>query len=253
MTNTVFSTTMASIHQHARSPYWFCTFTLPDGRRAFRSTKQRERKKAFDVCRAWEKAGQKAREGELTELATRKVLDDLLESVGSRTGASESVRTFSRSWLESRRLVVSAKTAQHYQQVLTAFLVHLGVGADRTLASVTPAVVAAYRDARLGRDHICSGTLARDLQVIRSMFRLARARGLISHNPADREVVSLPSTQSMEREVFSPAELAALLSAAADSPEWKTLVLSGFFLGGRLVDMARLSWDDVDLAAGLVT
>ena len=87
---------MASLHKDPRnkSPYWYCAYTLPDGRRAFRSTKQRDRKKALDVARTLEKAAEKARAGELTEAQVRKLLEGILESVGQSPIRSETVRSF---------------------------------------------------------------------------------------------------------------------------------------------------------------
>src|SRR6202022_1699575 len=101
--------TMASIHKDPRnkSPYWYCAYTLPDGRRAFRSTKQRDRKKAFDICRAIEKACEKARANELTEVQARKLLDDVLEAVGQRPIRSESVGVFFSNWLAGKKLAIS--------------------------------------------------------------------------------------------------------------------------------------------------
>ncbi|MEO7168119.1 MAG: hypothetical protein ABI016_13950, partial [Chthoniobacterales bacterium] len=49
---------MASLHRDplGRSPYWYTAFTLADGRRTFRSTKERDRKKAWETALAWDKA-----------------------------------------------------------------------------------------------------------------------------------------------------------------------------------------------------
>jgi len=30
--------------------------------------------------------------------------------------------------------------------------------------------------------------------------------------------------------------------------DWKGLILSGYFTGGRLVDLARLTWGEIDLS-----
>src|SRR6516164_6520769 len=54
-----------------------------------------------------------------------------------------------------------------------------------------------------------------------------------------------------ERRVFSVQEIRALLSVA--TAQWATLILLGFYTGARLMDLARLGWDAVDLAGGLIT
>jgi integrase len=71
---------------------------------------------------------------------------------------------------------------------------------------------------------------------------------LIPSNPA--EAIDLPINRPNTREVFTPDEIRALLVAA--SGEWRTLVLCGYFLGGRLGDMSRLRWDDIDLTASVI-
>ena len=42
-----------------------------------------------------------------------------------------------------------------------------------------------------------------------------------------------------------------LLEAAEG--DWKGLILSGYFTGGRLVDLARLTWGDIDLSEKTIT
>jgi len=45
---------MASLRKFPRSPYWFGCFTLPDGRRVQRSTKEKVRKEAQKKADEWE-------------------------------------------------------------------------------------------------------------------------------------------------------------------------------------------------------
>jgi integrase len=240
---------VASIHKDPRnkSPYWYCAYTLPDGRRAFRSTKQRDRKKASDICRALEKASEKARANELTEIQVRKLLDEVLESVGEQAMQSESVRSFFANWLSGKKLAVTHNTYTHYEKVVSRFLEGLGDRADKSIANVRPRDVAAFRDARRG-DGISTGSLLQELKAIRSVFSGARRHGLILHNPA--EAIDMPANKPLSREVFTPEEVRALLNVASE--EWKALILAGYYLGGRLMDMATLSWDAIDLDSGIV-
>src|SRR6516162_4363867 len=170
---------MASIHKDPRgkSPFWFVAYTLPDGRRAFRSTKQTDRKKAGDVARTLEKATQKARSGELTEIAVRKLLGDVLESVGAEKLSTQTPRCFFASWLAGKRISIKPGVYRLYELVSTRFLEFLGVKADKSLGAITPGDVAAYRDARLGSDRVSVGTLLLDFKVIKSVFGTARRHG----------------------------------------------------------------------------
>jgi integrase len=235
---------MASLHKDPRgkSPFWYCAYTLPDGRRTLRSTKQRDRKKAAEICRALEKASAKAREGELTEAWVRKLLEDVLESVGQAPIRTETVRSFFATWLEGKKLSTKPTVHHLYERIVGKFLDCLGLKANKALGSLIPADIAAFRNSRVNT--VATGTLMMDLKTIRSALSSARRQGLILFNPA--EAIELPANKPLEREVFTPTELRALLAVATE--EWRTLLLSGYYLGGRLSDMVSLRWDSVDLA-----
>jgi integrase len=241
---------MASLHKDPRnkSPYWYCAYTLPDGRRTFRSTKQRDRKKASEICRVLEKASEKARADELTEVQATKLLNEILESVGQQPMQSESVRSFFANWLSGKKLSVTKGTHVHYKKVLDRFLEGFGDRVDKSIANVRPRDIETFRDTRLKLGGISTGTLLLELKAIRSVFSNARRLGLISHNPA--EAIDMPVDKPLSREVLTPEEVRALLNVSPE--EWKTLILLGYYLGGRLKDLAILSWETVDLASGIV-
>src|SRR5215471_17447849 len=56
---------MASVHKDPRnkSPYWYCAYRLPNGKRVFRSTKQTDRKAAEEFCRKLEYASRESKAG----------------------------------------------------------------------------------------------------------------------------------------------------------------------------------------------
>jgi integrase len=157
------------------------------------------------------------------------------------------VQSFCDSWLAGKRLSVSHATARRYERALSLFITELGARAFKPLAGVTASDIAAYRDARLA-ENVAGGTLRHYIKAIRSLFSSARRQGLVLVNPA--EAIELPRKRAHERTTFSIAELRALLALA--SPQWVTLLLLGWYTGGRLTNLARLSWDAVDLAAGTI-
>jgi integrase len=53
------------------------------------------------------------------------------------------------------------------------------------------------------------------------------------------------------KDLLSPEQIEHLLQAAEG--DWKGLILSGYFTGGRLVDLARLTWGDTDLSEKTIT
>jgi integrase len=241
---------MASLHKDPRgkSPYWYVAYTLVDGRRAFRSTRQTDRKKAAEVARTLERAERAAHLGELTEARVRKWLDEMLESTGLSPVRNVTLRSFCDEWLAGKRLTVSHAAARRYGRALELLLQGVGLRADKPLSCITGSDIAAYRDARLG-ENVAGGTLAHYIKAVRSMFNSARRQGLILTNPA--EAIELPRKRMHERRVFSVQEIRALLSVA--TAQWATLILLGFYTGARLMDLARLGWDAVDLAGGLIT
>ena len=57
------------IHKDPRgkSPFWYCAYRLPNGKRTFRSTKLKDRAAALKFCRGLEYASHESRAGRLTE------------------------------------------------------------------------------------------------------------------------------------------------------------------------------------------
>jgi integrase len=241
---------MASIHKHAKSPFWYCAYTLPDGRRTFRSTGQRDRKKASDVCRALERTSEKARAGELSRSAARKLFDNLLENIGETPFSKETVHSFFTSWLSGKEISVKPGVHTLYRKTVTKFLDHLGERALKPLDDITPGDIAAFRDFRLKTEGVSVSTFVLDLKALRCGFNLAKRQGLILHSPA--ETVDLPPVRRVERDTFSPQEIGALLTAAT-SKEWRVTILLGFFAGARLSDAVALCWDSIALQKGLIS
>ena len=220
---------------------------LPDGRRTFRSTKRKDRKGAWDLCRAWEKAAESAGLGSLTEVQARKVLNEILEAIGEGPVRDVSVREFFLNWLTGKQLSKKDTTARRYKKAIEEFVDSLGPKADKSIVALTPADVEHFRDVRT-KQGVSAATVKLDLKVVRSVLNTARRHALILHNPA--EAVDLPRAKSNERDVFSPGDVQALLGAA--SPEWKTAILVGYYVGPRLSDVVSLTWESADLAEGTI-
>jgi integrase len=245
---------MASLHKDPRgkSPYWYCALTIYDEkrgclRRAFRSTKLTDRKKAQDLCRGWEKAAEQARRGELTEAQARKVLDDILAGIGEGPIRIQSVREFFSNWLAGKKLAKKAATGARYSTAVSRFLGAIGERADKNLSALSPADVERFRDART-KEGVGQATVRLDLKLIRGVLFAARRQGLITHNPG--EAVELPLVKAQGRDVFTPEEVRALLEEA--EPDWKTAILLAYYTGQRLGDVVTLKWDQVDLVRGSI-
>jgi integrase len=72
----------------------------------------------------------------------------------------------------------------------------------------------------------------------------AKNDGVIAENPAEA-VKYTRRTEARIRRAFTLPELQRVLSVADD--EWRSLILFGLYTGQRLGDLARLTWQNVDL------
>jgi integrase len=240
---------MASLHRHAKSPFWYVAYIKADGRRAFRSTGQQDKRKALDVARTLEKTSRKARAGELSRSTARKLFDDLLEDIGAEPFSRETARSFFDSWLAGKEISVKPGVYKLYRKTITKFLAHLGDKALKPLGDITPGDIAAFRNSRLKAQGVSTGTFILDLKALRCVFNLARSQGLITMSPAD--AIDLPPLRRIERDIFSLEEIRALLSAAPNQ-EWRTAILLGFFAGARLSDAVSIRWDCVAVDKGQI-
>jgi hypothetical protein len=131
---------LPSLWKREKSPYWVCCYTNSTGQRLKRSTKQRDRKKAWAVCLAIERAENHAKNGTLTEQAAKKIIGEILE----RTTGEPLHNYKVRDWLDMKEQVRSNKTATRYRQVIRDFVGSLGNRANLALAHINPKDVLAY-------------------------------------------------------------------------------------------------------------
>jgi integrase len=83
------------------------------------------------------------------------------------------------------------------------------------------------------------------LRVLRAAFNFGIKRDYLTRNPIDKlDFESLPIS---EVEILSPKEAAALMTAAAESPDLLAYHALGMFAGIRPDELLRLNWSDVDL------
>jgi integrase len=267
---------MASIHKDPRgkSPFWYCAYYLPDGGRAFKSTKQRDRARAMAFCLALERASKKAHNGSLTEIQVKESVSDLveytteeqttqrsvkegklLESQANKllgqilvlgTGEGLTIRTlteFCSAWIESKSTTKASGTTLRYRGVVQNFLKFVGNRkAKANIAAITPRDVQKFRDEEV-RQGKTQSTANIGLKVLRSVFNTARRQGLITSNPA--EAVETFAADKEARDVFTNEQIRTLLQTATG--EWKTMILLGYYTGARLSDCAKMAWNNVDL------
>jgi integrase len=85
--------------------------------------------------------------------------------------------------------------------------------------------------------------------VIHGLFEFAVARGYAADNPVAS--VENVDVRGGDVEIFTPVEIARLLSAA--SPDFLPCIALGAFAGLRSAEIERLEWSDIDLTGRHIT
>jgi integrase len=248
---------MPSIHRQPGRPYWFCAFSIwnPEtltSKRVFRSTKTRDKKQAFEICRAWHKAALKARNGKLSVDAAREVIaqgvSDVFTAANIESLPSASIKSWCETWTEAKAIETEESTHARYKRVIERFTGFLGEGkSKRDLSTLQASDIARFRDREA--KELSRSTANLSVKVLRICLGEAVRQGLLAAKAAVR-VKLLKSTTESKRRAFTLAEIKRILKACGDDTEWRGLVLFGLYLGQRLGDLARLTWRVVDLDSG---
>jgi integrase len=229
---------MASVRRKQDSKYWFACFSLPTGERTQRSTKEIDRRRAQKLADAFEEAARK----QMTARQMQSVIAGLYEKIVGTAMHFATVRDYFTSWLSRKKPETAGTTFAFYEAKARRFLAWLGTRADEEIARVTQADVLAYRKAELER--VSAPTVNHEIKFLRMVFKTAKDDGFIAENPADA-VKSSRRTEPRIRRAFTLPELERVLAVADE--EWQSLVLFGLYTGQRLGDLARLTWQNVDL------
>ncbi len=121
----------------------------------------------------------------------------------------------------------------------------------RTLGELTTPSLQCWLDRLTSADGAPLSALSRRnfAVAIGGLFEFHRRRGVLPDNPA-RDLERESKKRSEEIEFWTPQETNAILSAIA--PHARPAFVLGLFVGLRSAEICRLSWRDVNLAAGHV-
>jgi site-specific recombinase XerD len=224
-------------HVPRKSPFWTCVFEGPDGKRVFRSTGCRDEKDAYKFALKLQEASTEAKEGRLNEERIRKILSDMAGITG-KSSRGFTVQGWFNHWLEIKEKVRAGKTLDRYRQVVRDFLSSLGERANAWIHHITSEDILAYRThvRKTGRT---ARTANLSVTVISAGFRAALRERKIDANPCE-VVEELEEEDVMERDTFTPKQVAKLVEAAEG--DWKAAILFGFYTGARLSDVANMPW-----------
>lgn len=244
---------MASVTKDARgrSPFWVMCYSDAVGRRLKKTSKTKDRGAALKMAMQLERAARLGASGSLTEHRSRELLSELLEQItdGRETVRATTARDFLVGWLDSKRALLAQGSIWSYESAVDGAIECLGQRADRPLDAVRTEDLQGFVS-KLVKSGKAPKTVGIYMKVLRSAFKAARLRQLITFDPA--EGVQLPRGISAERGTFTSAEIGMLL-ASAPSEDWRNVILLGAFTGQRLRDCTDLLWRDVDLVAGTLT
>jgi integrase len=247
---------MASIHRQPGRPYWFCAFSIfnPEtrtSRRVFRSTKTRDKRQALEICRAWDKAALKARNGKLSVEAAREVIaqgvSDVFTAANVESLPSASIKSWCETWLQAKSIEAEESTHARYGRIVERFIECIGAKAKRDLSTLQAVDIMRFRDREA--KELSRATANLSLKVLRVCFGESVRQGLLAVNPAVRVPV-LKTRDKSARRAFTLSEIKRILKACGDDAEWRGLVLFGLYLGQRLGDLAKLTWRAVNFETG---
>src|SRR6266536_333285 len=245
------------VHQPPKSPFWIACFNGvgSDGRvrRFKRSTKTTDRKLAKKLADEWEQLEKSAGEGRLTESQCRKVIAQMYERTVGEPLHFKTVREYLTEWVESKKNETEVRAWLKYDQIVTEFLAHVGVKADRLLREITPTDIRSWRDA-LKRKGLSAPTVNHAIKILRMPLKAAHDAGYIDINPNTKNTVRplRDEARNVSKDVFTPKQLAALIDAAP-SEDWKGAILCGYYTGLRLRDIADLQWSATNEQSHTIT
>ena len=255
---------MASIWKDPRSPNWLACYTAFVGASAKqmkRTTATADKKLARRIADELEEAGAGRRSPDQIKAflegiqdlkakrAARLAFDFTLRETTGRSLESKTVRGFVESWLERTKSEVASGTWVKYEQTGKMLLKSLGGKAEQDIAEVRRDDIARFRDEQGMR--VARSTANVYLKIARIIFGAAEADGLLVRNEAKHVKKLKVANEANARRSFTLPELAKILMHCND--EWRSLVLFGFYTGARLSDVAKLTWQNLDLVAAEVS
>ena len=229
---------MASLRRKLASKFWWACFSLPNGSRVQRSTKEIDRRKAQRIADTYEEATRNRR----TARQVREVIADMHERITGEKLPSITLAVFIESWLAGKRVTTAPATLAFYTTAVSKFLAFLGDEKDREISEITREHITRFRNEEAKT--LAPKTVNHDLKCLKGVFKAARRDGVLVEDPAEFVEIVRQVGES-NRRPFTIPELQAVLGVADE--EWRSLVLMGLYTGQRLGDLARVTWAQVDL------
>ncbi|MFL6598316.1 MAG: phage integrase SAM-like domain-containing protein [Chthoniobacterales bacterium] len=218
---------MASIHRHPNSKFWYCCINIPGHRQLQRTTKQTDRRKAYEFAQKLESAG---RGNALTDIQARKILAEIYAIRNAREILpGSSVQEFFKSWTANKIRETAVATGVRYSTAIVSFISSLGKRASLDISAISPRDILNFRDHLVSR--LSTSTANHAVKIVRMALKDAQAADLVSTNVGIGVRQAKSSQQRGRRRPFTLPEIARILRAA--HAEWRGLILFGVYTGQK--------------------
>ena len=203
------------------------------------------------ICMAWQHAESMAGAGTATEAQVRRVFNETLARIGAKPVESPTVRQWLEHWTTSKTGIVADSTMSAYKQIKRDFLQWLGKRADTKIENITSEEITRFRN-HLRDQGLSEGTITKLIRkFLNSPFHAAWKLGKIPVNPClFVETKTKTKSERVRKGTFTPEQVKAIVGIATG--DWKGLIMTAYFTGGRLQDLANLQWRNVDLPRRMI-
>lgn len=251
---------MPSIQQKPGSPVWAATIRVwkkDDQHEKGGRWRRTQRSTGVPITEPRETALMVATEMQRqeTEIATERIsredfykrsVSRLMIAAGlSIVNDARSWQDFSMDWLMTRKGAPS--TLAKYGTQIAQFSKFLGTRRREPMREITETDINEWYSAMLARG-LSSGTANQALKAIRSIFRSAKERGIVSSNPAT--LIKMDDTTGHERRPFTPVEARTIFEYISKLPEpyrreWRIVCLFGLLYGLRIKDAVTRDYSEI--------
>ena len=235
---------MASVRKHPRSQYWIACYRTAEGKQTTRSTKLRKNESNRRAAEALADSYESAYRDVASVGQAQKVMDRITSDILGQGATSPDAAEWLGSWIDSMTKSTASRTATKYRGVIAGLIEWLG---SCRLSDISRETMTRYRD-HMAKTK-ASSTVNVAMKILRAAFRDAIRDGLLAENPADIRALR-DQGDSIAKEPFDEAELAAMWAAAEGLTHWRGMLMLGLFTGQRIGDLAILRWSQTDLEKG---
>lgn len=204
----------------------------------------------MSVCLNWARLADAGKGRNITESQARRVVAEIYEASTGEVLHFQSCKQWLESWLASKVGTAADGTLIKYRQVIDEFVLHLGDKAQKPLQTISPADVIAFQKTMRDRKLAASTINLAIKKTLNAPFSEAHKLGYIPINPV-AGVKSQKDDVKVHRDVFTPAQLSALMKAATGT-DWLGAILCGVTTGLRLGDVASLTWSSVNMTTRIL-